>query len=204
MAFKVYISPSNQPLNKYNGVNTNERDNCREIAKKLKIALEKCGITVKIGLNGSDNIAESNAWGADLHLPLHTNAFNKKARGAMVLVYSKDKENLKFANPIFKHLKSVVLKQDSTRGITVRQDLKEINSTKAVTAYIEIDFHDVKTVAKWLVNKHDVIVAAITKGICEGANIEYPQKSDALKIKKLKKEISSLKAKIKNAQKALK
>ena len=49
---KVYLSPSNQPNNTYNGVATNERDNCRAIANKVKLALERQGIEVKIGLNG--------------------------------------------------------------------------------------------------------------------------------------------------------
>ena len=101
MAFKVYLSPSNQPDNTYNGVATNERDNCREIAKLVKTELERCGITVKIGLGGSKNVAESNAFKPDLHIPIHTNAYNKKARGASVMVYSKAAQNLKYATPIF-------------------------------------------------------------------------------------------------------
>ena len=74
---KVYLSPSNQPNNTYNGVATNERDNCRAIANKVKLSLERCGIEVKIGLKGSDAVSVSNAFGADMHLPIHTNALNK-------------------------------------------------------------------------------------------------------------------------------
>ncbi len=173
MAFKVYLSPSNQPNNTYNGVATNERDNCREIAKLVKTELERCGITVKIGLGGSKNVAESNAFKPNLHIPIHTNAYNKKARGTSVMVYSKAAQNLKYATPIFNRLKGIVLKQDAGRGISVRPDLLELNGTSAIAVYIEVDFHDVPEVAKWLTSKRQLIAQTIAKGICEGAGIKY-------------------------------
>lgn len=210
---KVYLSPSNQPDNTYNGVATNERDNCRAIANKVKLSLERCGIEVKIGLKGSDNVSESNAFGADLHLPIHTNAFNKKARGASVLVHSKAAGNMKYATPILNNLKAIVLKQDNGRGISERPDLKELYGTKMVAIYIEVDFHDVPEVAKWLTSEHEKIAEAITKGVCEGAGIKYiaPKESDCTEeiaklnqqISALNKENTALKAKIENAKKAL-
>ncbi len=210
---KVYLSPSNQPNNTYNGVNTNERDNCRIIANKLKVALERQGIEVKIGLKGSDNVTESNSWNADLHIPIHTNAYNKTARGTTVLVHSKAAENMQYATPVFNSIKSIVLKQDKGRGIAVRSDLKELNATKMVAIYIEVDFHDVVEVAKWLTTEQEKIAEAIAKGICEGAKIKYiaPKDSDCTEeiaklnqqISALNKENTALKAKIENAKKAL-
>ena len=211
---RVYLSPSNQPDNTYNGVATNERDNCRAIANKLKASLERQGIEVKIGLKGSDNVSESNAFNADLHLPIHTNAFNKKARGASVLVHSKAAGNLKYATPILNNLKAIVLKQDTGRGISERPDLYELYGTKMVAVYIEVDFHDVPEVAKWLTNEHEKIAEAITKGVCEGAGIKYiaPKQADCTKeveslnkqIATLKNENATLKAKIEKAKNALK
>ena len=210
---RVYLSPSNQPENTYNGVNTNERDNCRAIANKLKSSLERQGIEVKIGLKGSDNVSESNSFNADLHLPIHTNAFNKKARGASVLVHSMAAGNLKYANPILNNLKKIVLKQDTGRGISVRSDLKELYGTKMVAIYIEVDFHDVPEVARWLTTEHEKIAEAITKGVCEGAGIKYiaPKTNDCTveiaelnqQIAVLQKENATLKTKIENAKKAL-
>jgi len=210
---KVYLSPSNQPNNTYNGVNTNERDNCRIIANKLKVALERQGIEVKIGLKGSDNVTESNSWNADLHIPIHTNAYNKTARGTTVLVHSKEAENMQYATPVFNSIKSIVLKQDKGRGIAVRSDLKELNATKMVAIYIEVDFHDVVEVAKWLTTEQEKIAEAIAKGVCEGAGIKYiAQKTNDCteeiaklnqQISALNKENTALKAKIENAKKAL-
>ncbi len=212
MAFKVYLSPSNQPNNLYNGVDMNERDNCRAIAEKVKVALERCGIEVKLGLNGSGNISESNAWKADLHLPIHTNAFNQKARGTSIMVWSTEAGNMKYANPIFEALKGVVLKQDSGRGISVRTDLAEIKGTTAVAVYVEIDFHDVPEVAKWLVSEHDLIAETICKGVCNGAGIAYKAPDDCAaqiaalqaEIETLKNQVSALQTKIANATAALK
>jgi N-acetylmuramoyl-L-alanine amidase len=215
MAFKVYLSPSNQPLNTYNGVKTNERDNCRAIANKVKVALERCGMEVKIGLNGSNNVTESNNWGANLHLPIHTNAANKKARGAVVLAYSTAVSDMKYAEPMLDELKAIVLKQDAGRGIQYRSDLSEIKNTKAICTYVEVDFHDVPEVAKWLTTEHDKIAEAICKGVCKGAGITYkapngkPTTTDELNALKtenanLKKQVAELKAKITAAQNALK
>lgn len=195
MSYKIYLSPSNQPDNTYNGVNTNERDNCRAIAQKVKIALERCGFTVKIGLNGSKNVEDSNNFKADLHVPIHTNAYNKKARGTSVMVWDLLAKNLKFAKPVFNNLKSIVLKQDAGRAISVRKDLTEIKNTKCVTVYIEVDFHDVPEVAKWLTTKHDLIAETITKGICEGFGVKYIQNNTL----NLEEENNKLRQKIKAA-----
>lgn len=192
MAFKVYLSPSNQPNNTYNGVATNERDNCREIAKLVKAELERCGITVKIGLNGSKNVAESNAFKPDLHMPIHTNAYNKKARGTSVMVYSNAAQNLKYATPVFNQLKSIVLAQDKGRGISVRRDLLELSGTTAVAVYVEVDFHDVPQVAKWLTAQRPLIAKAIAKGICEGAGIKYIEEKEKAKENSQEKEKNML------------
>ena len=174
---RVYLSPSNQPENTYNGVATNERDNCRAIANKLKASLERQGIEVKIGLKGSDNVSESNAFNADLHLPIHTNAFNKKARGASVLVHSMAAGNLKYANPILNNLKAIVLKQDTGRGISVRSDLKELYGTKMVAIYIEVDFHDSPSGVDFLIAKRSEIAEAIARTIIEADGKEFAPKT---------------------------
>ena len=101
MSKKIYLSPSNQDRNTYAYGNTNECEQCNRIADAVKTALERCGFTVKKAPKGqemSTSIAESNAWGADLHMPIHTNAGG--GSGTMCMVYSKAAENMKYANPI--------------------------------------------------------------------------------------------------------
>ena len=77
MSKKIYLSPSNQDGNLYAYGNTNECEQCNRIADAAKEALERCGFTVRKaeqGQNMNVSINESNSWGADLHIPIHTNA----------------------------------------------------------------------------------------------------------------------------------
>ena len=71
---KIYLSPSDQTKNMYAGGLGTEQQHCTEIAKCAKIALEAHGFEVKIGDNHRDElypqrVAESNSWGADMHIP---------------------------------------------------------------------------------------------------------------------------------------
>lgn len=77
MATKIYISPSNQKGNTYASGNTNEMAQCNRIAEALEKILLENGYEVKRSPSGQDmskSIQESNAWGADYHIPIHTNA----------------------------------------------------------------------------------------------------------------------------------
>ena len=49
----------------------------------------------------SQNISKSNAWSPDLHIPIHTNAFNGQTLGGtLVMVYSMNAENKKAGQAI--------------------------------------------------------------------------------------------------------
>ena len=84
MAKKIYLSPSNQDGNTYATGNTNEMAQCDKIANATATALRRCGFDVKVGKSG-DGMAircrESDAYGADIHMPIHTNAYNGKVTG---------------------------------------------------------------------------------------------------------------------------
>ena len=95
MSKKIYLSPSNQDGNMYAHGSTNEMEQCNRIADCAKVALERCGFTVKKAPKGQamkTSISESNSWGADLHIPIHTNACTNTgtgtAGGTLVLVYN--------------------------------------------------------------------------------------------------------------------
>ena len=81
MAKRVYISPSDQVENKYAWGNTNEHVQCQRIAEAEAAALRRCGVEVqlaKFGTSMAQRCAESNAFGADIHNCVHTNAFNQQ------------------------------------------------------------------------------------------------------------------------------
>lgn len=173
MAKKIYLSPSSQPANTYAGQDTNEQEVCRAIARELATDLKRCGFDVKCGDYGTmyDRVAESNGWMADLHLPIHTNAFNGKVSGTRLMALNTTGKGYKVCQAIFKELDAIT--PGTSSNITAKPGLYEIQSAVAPTAYVEVDFHDVPTVAKWLVENKPQIAEAICKGVCEYYGVEY-------------------------------
>ena len=174
---KIYLSPSDQTRNLYAGGLGTEQQHCTEIAKRAKIALEAHGFEVKIGDNGGDElypqrVAESNNWGADLHIPIHTNASNGSTQGALVMCYSTSEADMKPAQAVYNALVQVV-PSHSGLGVRTRQDLYEINSTNAVCVYVECDFHDNADVAAWIVGNHKTLGEAICRGVCDYYGVPY-------------------------------
>lgn len=175
MSKKIYLSPSNQSGNMYAYGNTTEMEQCNRIADAAKTALERCGFIVKKAPKGQDmykSISESNAWGADLHMPIHTNAANGKCGGTMCMVYSKASENMKYANPIYKAVQAVTPGK-TEYGIREYPELAELKNTNMVAVYTEVDFHDNSTIAKWIINNVKTIGEAFAKGVCEAFGIAY-------------------------------
>lgn len=172
---KIYLSPSMQQHNIYATNNTNEMVQCNRIAEYADIALTRCGFDVKRAPQGQqmkESVKESNEWGADLHIPIHTNASNGKCGGTLVMVYSNAESNMKAARPIYNNVQSVTPGK-TEYGIKVNKSLAELNSTKAIAVYIECDFHDNKEIAEWIIDNVKTIGEAICKGICEYANTPY-------------------------------
>lgn len=175
---KVYISPSDQTKNTYASGNTNEATQCREIAKLLVKSLNRCGIEARTNVVASmaNRVAEGNAWGADLYVCIHTNAFNGKVSGTRIMCYNLTGEGYKASKAIFDCLAPVT--PGTSENITARPGLYEIKYTEMPCSYVEIDFHDVPSVAAWIINHKPEIAEAICKGICNYANVSYkPEES---------------------------
>ena len=170
---KVYLSPSAQPANLYSAGATNEQVQCNRIAEAAKTALERCGFTVKKAPEGQSyqkNVTESNNWGADLHVPIHTNAGG--GYGPLVYVYGKTKNRLAYATPVYNALCEVVPKANSY-GVRENAGLYEVSQSKALCVYLECEFHDNATLASWIIDNVESIGEAICKGICQGAGVQY-------------------------------
>ena len=172
---KVYLSPSMQQHNIYATNNTNEMVQCNRIAEYAETALKRCGFDViksKQGNSIKESVKESNEWGADIHIPIHTNASNGTSSGTLVMVYSNEQKNMEAATPIYNNVNAITPGK-TEYGIQVRKDLYELNSTKAIAIYIECDFHDNKPIAEWIINNVRQLGEAICKGMCEYANVPY-------------------------------
>lgn len=173
MTKKIYLSPSEQPANTYAYGNTNEKAVCREISAFTEKALKRHGFEVinATATKLSVRCNEADNWGADLYVPIHTNAFNKKVSGTRMMCYSLSGEGYKACKAIFDVL--APLTPGKSENITASPGLYEVKTPKAPTAYIEVDFHDVPDVAKWLIEHTEEIGEAICKGICNYYGVAY-------------------------------
>ena len=181
MAKKIYLSPSNQNGNTYASGSTNEMIQCEKIAKAAATALKRCGFEVKVGKSG-DNMAnrcrESDAFKADIHMPIHTNAFNGKVTGGTrIFCYSSSKENTAPAKAVLKTLGKI--SPGTADSVTVNSGLYEVNTPNAITVYVEVEFHDTKTGSDWIRNNINNIAEAICEGMCNHFNIPYKKQASA-------------------------
>lgn len=145
------------------------------LAEKLAPILQRCGFEVKIVHRSTlaNKCNQSDAWGADLHLPLHSNAFNGTVSGTRVMCMRTVEGQLgyEYSKKIFKQLDAVT--PGNSSNISAQPQLYEIHAPHAPTVYVEVDFHDVPMVANWIVHNLDVIADAIARGVCDCFGVKY-------------------------------
>lgn len=173
MGHKVFISPSDQVKNTYAGGGTTEAIQCGKIGIATKAALERCGFEVQLlqYATMAEKCAASDAFGAELHMPIHSNGFDGKVSGTRIFYHSDGGEGHKAAKAILARLGPVT--PGSPDMVQAYPALYEIRVPKAPTAYIEADFHDVKDVADWIVDHTQDIAEAICEGVCDYFGVEY-------------------------------
>lgn len=175
MSIKIYLSPSNQDANTYATGDTNEMIQCNKIAESVKYHLERHNFEVKKAPQGQDmwvSINESNSWKADLHIPIHTNAFNGTLTGGtLIMLYSIKGDNLKAGQAIFNQLAPITPGKDYS--IRANTGLAELNSTNAIAVYVECEFHDTVEGSNFIINNIDKIGEAIAHGVCDYYNVDW-------------------------------
>lgn len=185
MSKKIYISPSNQVGNTYATGGTNEKEQCHKIAKACVSYLKSKGFSVKCTYNDDmyERVKESNSFGADLHVAIHTNATVKHnvTGGTQILLYSLTDERKKVGQAVLDRLAPLTPGKSAERLIE-KPDFYEINSAKGVTVYCECEFHDTKEGSDFIRKNTTEIGEAIAKGICDyyGVSTEE-EKADTAK-----------------------
>lgn len=172
MAKKIFLSPSSQTGNTYSYGNTNEAVVCGKIADACEAALKRCGFETKYEQFDTlaNRVSHSNQWGADLHLPIHTNAHNKKVTGTRIMCYDLKGEGYKASKAVYDALAPIT---PGTSEAVQTSRFYEILHSKAPCVYVEADFHDVPDVAKWLIENTVAVGEAICKGICNYFGVKY-------------------------------
>ncbi len=176
MSKKIYISPSNQNGNIYATGNTNEKEQCHKIAKYCVAFLKKKGFNVKCTYNDDmyERVKESNAFKADLHVAIHTNATAKHnvTGGTQVLLYNLQGERKKAGQAVLNRLAPLTPGKSAER-LVEKPDFYEVNSATGITLYCECEFHDTKKGSDFIIKNVKNIGEAIAKGICDyyGVNV---------------------------------
>lgn len=170
---KAYLSPSDQGKNAYAFGNTTEKIQCDRIADALEIALKRCGFLCINNKTASmvDRVSESNAWGADIHIPLHSNAYNGVVMGTRIFSYDLIGEGYKAAVAIFEELAPIT--PGTSENVKAYPALYEVRASAAPCVYIETEFHDTPEGAKWIIEHTTDIAEAICRGVCKHFGVEY-------------------------------
>lgn len=165
---RIYLSPSGQIHNEYAYKKYTEAQVCRMIASKCKTYLLNGGADVLVAepydndAQWKDRIKESDKFKADYHVPIHTNA----GGGHGVRIFT-SKANIDDQRAIqcCANIKKILPDKFKIGGISVQNNLYEINAPKAKTIYIECAFHDNQSEAKWIVEHVDSIAKAIAEAL---------------------------------------
>lgn len=178
----VYLSPSNQIGNTYYGNNQNENYWCEKIAKATYDALVRSH--VKAVLPTSDSmyarIGEANAMVRDLgedmlYVPIHTNATglkNSTRRGTNIYNYGTDKGKV-LALEIYNAIMDINGAAVGRGGIPVNKTWYEMNNSRGLCAYCELEYHDCEEGAKWIVEHIQELGEAVALGICNFMGREF-------------------------------
>ena len=178
MGHKIFISPSDQNRNTYASGNTAEDIQCGKIGIATKAALERCGFEVMLVQYATmaEKCAASDAFGAELHIPIHSNAFNANVTGTRIFYGVDGSAGHKAAKAILARLGPVT--PGAPDMVQAYPQLYEIRTPKSPTAYIEADFHDVAAVADWIIDNTAVIAEAICHGVCDYFGVQYVNKKE--------------------------
>lgn len=171
MAIKIYLSPAAHGHDNPCAIaGCSENTHANRYLDALIPYLDACGILWK--RNGREHtgregvthaVNESNAFGADLHYVVHTNAANGQARGSRPHVYPTGKGRA-WAEALLARRREIY-----PYPCTVKEsrELYEIKGTRAVCIYEELVFHDNPEDAAWLHAHMRDLAAATAKAFCD-------------------------------------
>lgn len=177
---KIFLSPSTQEFNPYNG-GGNEEQYMNLLADRMEPYLRASGITYVRNdpeRAAAGAIADSNAAYYDVHLALHSNAappqLAGKLRGIDIYFSPTSAESERLATIIANNFKSIYpLPDKSTARPTTT--LGEVVRTRAVAAFCEIGYHDNPQDAAWIRGNLTPIAANLVQSLCDYFGIPFVQ-----------------------------
>ena len=179
---KIYLSPSNQPSNRYCVGNTTEKAQMEAVAHKIKGILDAgydCQTvmaTLSMGIGYNERPKEAKNKGCSVYLAIHSNAGGAgKASGAVAFYHPSQSKGKALASAIVKEL-GAICPVKSNRATSVASGMNAFNGQgygeirspyqHGLTAVLaETDFHDNPATARWIIDHKDAIAAAYVRAL---------------------------------------
>ena len=141
-----------------------------DVAKYLKKELDKIEFLEVLynldNLSLKKSVEESNSFGADIHLALHSNAGG--GRGSEIYTINSNK----FSKTVYDDFNA--LGNFNKRGIKNGKHLYEVKNSKADhVALMEFLFHDNMEEANWIVANKELIAKQLAKSIINFVSVYY-------------------------------
>ena len=178
MAKKVFLSPSDHGVgnNKCLHSGCYEDKHTRPIAEVCTRHLKNSGVEVMIGEPNQGlykRCDDSDKFGADIHVPVHTNAWSDpEMRYLMFMFYADNAKYRNVFNTIAPEIEAVYPGNVKSK-FAVRTDLTEVIRPKAVTLYCELGFHTNKKDCDEFIHNPEVVGKALAKGLCKYLGVTF-------------------------------
>jgi N-acetylmuramoyl-L-alanine amidase len=143
-----------------------EKQHMQDIGGLVEQHLVRCGFEVrrnKPEMTLTQAVSDSNAWGPDVHVAIHSNAGG--GQGTECWHYTGSTKGQALALAVYNEVAQLTPAPD--RGVKHTQDLYEVAKTSAPACILEVAFHDRPEEAAWIVAHKAELAEAITKGICK-------------------------------------
>ena len=186
MSKLIYLSPSNhgKNANKCLVKGCYEDKHTRPVAEVCAKYLKASGFDViiaKTSQNMAARCQESDSRGADLHVPIHTNASSSPSARYLLFMFYKDNSTYrKIFNAVAPRLESIYPGKVKAQ-FWKRATLYEINRPKAKTIYCELGFHTNKTDTDKFIHNSEAVGKALAQGICDYFDVPLKTASDETK-----------------------
>lgn len=184
---KVYLSPAYHKMNTCSIAGCDETTHNNLYMDEVEKFLKACGIEYKRGTrrvpksneDGTElmkkAVADSDAFGADIHYVSHTNASSNtvgggKVRGCRPIIYTGSTRGEKLAKYMIARRKEVY---PYDIRLNTRTDLYELRTPKAVSFYEEHVFHDNPEDAKWFHDNMKAVARSAVQGMCDYFGIKF-------------------------------
>lgn len=184
MAKLIYLSPSNHGKNQNKCLHKGcyEDKHTRPIAEVCAKHLKKNGFEVIVARdvqNMTARVNEADSKGADLYVPIHTNAFGDAGVRHLLFMFYRDSKEYRDIFAAVSPALEAVYPGNIKANFAKRADLFEINRPIAKTMYCELGFHTNATDCDNFIHEPEAVGKALAIGICNYFGVKFVDENSA-------------------------